>query len=122
MANIITSKTRSKIKSQPREYEKLLGDLRQHTMERHNVYSIAPVNGQSEDEVHKEIESMGAFVNESMEQNVERNRKNSKIKAEQREGMRQKTVKERVAALKSRDTKAGLVDVAQQYAKKGKAR
>jgi len=114
MAYIITSKTRSKIRSQPREYAKLLGDLRQNTMDKHRVHSISPVAGQTEDEVHKELDDQGSFVKEAMEQNREKNLQLSKAKQKAREPMRQKVVKERIAALKARDEKSGLADLARQ--------
>ena len=124
MANIITSKTRSKIRSQPREYSKLITDLRSKTIEKHMVHSVAPIAGQTEDEVHKEIDSQGTAVKDQMEFTREKNKLLNKRKAEEREGIRQKVVKERIKMFEDRDERRGLPAMAREMkakaAKKGR--
>ncbi len=114
MANIITSKTRGRIRSQPREYVKLLTDLRHHSKERHQVHNIAPVAGQGEDDVHKQLDDMGSFVNESMEKNREKNRELAKLKHQARESTRRRVINERLSSLKTRDEKSGLAEMARR--------
>jgi len=118
MANIITSKTRSRIRSQPKEYSKLITDMRAKTIDKHMVHSVAPIAGQTEDEVHKEIESQGTAVRDQMEFTREKNKLLNKRKAEEREGIRQKVVKERIKMFEDRDERRGLPAVAREMKEK----
>ena len=56
MAYIITSKTRARIMSQPKERAKLMTDRRHKSVENHGVHKVNPVNGMSELEVHESMD------------------------------------------------------------------
>jgi hypothetical protein len=114
MANIITSKTRGRIRSQPKEYTKLITDMRAKTIEKHSVYSVSPTGGQAEDEIHKDMDGMGTAIKDQMEFTREKNRLLNKRKTEEREGIRQKVVKERLKLYEERDERRGLAAMARE--------
>lgn len=115
MAYIITSKTRSKIMSQPKERAKMMGEIRAKSIDKHNVYSATPTDGRKEEDVHKEMDDNGSMVNEMMHARQEKTQEDFKKKEEKRKETRGKLVKEREDKLKKRD--AELIEKARKQKK-----
>lgn len=122
MANIITSKTRSRIMSQPKERKKLMNDRRMKSKEKHKVETVTPISGMSELEVHEDMDKKGNEVKDTMEATKIMNEQKTKNKQKSRtqSKQRQQIVKERVEKLKERDRKSGLLDKAEKFRNKGK--
>ena len=115
MAYIITSKTRSRIMSQPKERAKLMSDRRQTTIERHGVHNVTPVNGMDELDVHKNLDEQGEGIKESMEATSEFNAQKRKAKEKAQAGLKQKVIQERVKKLEKRDRDNGTATKAAKY-------
>ena len=109
MAYIITSKTRSKIMSQPKERAKLMTDRRYKTRDKHEVSSVSPLNGMTELEIHESMDEQGEGIKESMRMTQQANEVKRKEKEKANESQKKRTIKERVKKLKDRDEKSGLL-------------
>lgn len=115
MANIITSKTRSKIMRQPHERAKALTDRRAQTFDRHSVQSVTPTVSLPEEAIHEELDRQGSGVAEAMEANQEREQERIKKKQMLREEKRQAVSKKRLELLKERDRVSGVEQRARKF-------
>lgn len=124
MAYIITSKTRARIMSQPKERQKLMTDRRLQTKEKHKVETVSPIAEMSELEVHEDMDKNGTEVRDVMEATAAINEQKTKAKrkAIQESKQRRQVVKDRIEKLEARDKKSGLLQKAQQTQKRGKSK
>jgi FKBP-type peptidyl-prolyl cis-trans isomerase len=122
MAYIITSKTRARIMSQPKERNKLMTDRRMKSQEKHLVQGVNPIAELSELEIHEDMDKNGSEVRDVMQATEEINAEKTKKKQKARmdSSSRKKNVKERVEKLEARDRKSGLLDKAEKTRKRGK--
>jgi len=119
MAYIITSKTRARILSQPKERNKLMVDRRLKTIDKHEVTEVAPLNGLTELEIHESMDDEGEGIKESMRMTREVNEMKRKAKAKAQDGKRRKLAKERIEKMEKRDREKGVLqDAAKVRAKK----
>ena len=72
MANIITSKTRSRMLSNPKDRAMFFAERRHKTAEKHEVFSVTPVGPEGELDIHQNLDKQGSGVKEAMQANKER--------------------------------------------------
>jgi len=109
MVFIRTSKTRDQMMRQPQERAKYMTERRQKTVEKHSVYSVKPVNGMSEEEVHEALDDQGSGIAEAMAANVEENERKAKEKQRLQKEKLSKSAQGEVAKRKERDRQKGLL-------------
>ena len=124
MAYIITSKTRARIMSQPKERMKMMEDRRLKTKDKHGVETVNPIAEMSEYEVHEDMDKNGTEVKDVMQatEAVNALNKAAKQKARLESSMRKNIVRGRVERLEKRDRKKGLLDKAEKTRKRGKSK
>lgn len=124
MTYIITSKTRSRIMSQPKERAKLMQDRRMKTKEKHGVETVTPINKMSELEVHEDMDKNGTEVKDVMQATEAINEQKTKAKQKARleSSSRQNVVKDRIKKLEKRDRRSGLLYKAEKTRKIGKSK
>ena len=122
MAFIITSKTRSRIMSQPREAQKFMADRRAVSREKHGVEKVNPLKNFTELEIHEELDNQGSGIKESMLANQEVENANLKLKKAAQKPHREKVIKERIEKLEARDKKSGKLDAGKKFQAESKKR
>jgi len=111
---IITSKTRARILSQPKERAKLMTDRRRKSEEKHGVTAVEPINGMTELDIHESMDDEGSGIKESMEATREINEAKRKLKEKAQEPQKKKIIKERVEKMEKRDRKKGVLQKAER--------
>lgn len=122
MTYIITSKTRARIMSQPKERRKMMHDRRLETRDRHKVETVTPIAEKTELEVHEDMDKNGSEVKDVMEATKAINEQKTKAKQKARleSSQRKQVVKQRVERLEARDRNSGLLNKAEESRKRGK--
>lgn len=72
--NIITSKTRAKIKRNPSDVQKMKQEL-QHKIKERGLAELVPMQGQDIEKMSKDIDAAGGFFKEEMEMRRDKRRK-----------------------------------------------
>jgi vacuolar-type H+-ATPase subunit I/STV1 len=94
---------------------KALSDRRLLTADKHKVFTVTPTIPVPEEDIHKELDSLGSAVLESMEANREKEAERIKEKQRKREEKRAQVAKERVALLEERDRRTGTLDMVRTF-------